>query len=402
MKNKFGKYGLPLEVQYCKKCTISNQRPSSAIEFKQKKDDDKQYISFTDGVCDACRYLEKKNKIDWAQREKELIDLCNKYRKTDGSFDCIVPGSGGKDSVYAAHLLKYKYNMNPLTITWPPNLPTKIGKSNFNSWLESGFANYSYFPNQEVHKKLTQLAFKELVHPFQPFILGQKNVAPKLSSLFNIPLVFYGENEAEYGNAIENNEKPIRDRSYYSAENILSDVFISGHNAVDLMEQYNWKLSDIEAYLPVDPHKLEETGTEVHYLGYYVKWHPQEVYYYCAENADFKVNYHRTEGSFSKYNSLDDKIDWLHWYTYHAKFGIGRATFDAAQEIRNGDITRDEGIALVNRFDGEYPNMYLKDFLNYLEVSKEEFDDVINNSRPGHLWRFDEQEWVLKKTIAKL
>jgi N-acetyl sugar amidotransferase len=402
MKNKFGKYGLPLEVQYCKKCTISNQRPSSAVEFKQKKDDDKQYISFTDGVCDACRYLEKKNEIDWTQREKELIDLCNKYRKTDGSFDCIVPGSGGKDSVYAAHLLKYKYNMNPLTITWPPNLPTKIGKSNFNSWLESGFANYSYFPNQEVHKKLTQLAFKELVHPFQPFILGQKNVAPKLSSLFNIPLVFYGENESEYGNAIENNEKPTRDRSYYSAENILSDVFISGHNAVDLMEQYNWKLSDIEAYLPVDPHKLEETGTEVHYLGYYVKWHPQEVYYYCAENADFKVNYHRTEGSFSKYNSLDDKIDWLHWYTYHAKFGIGRATFDAAQEIRNGDITRDEGIALVNRFDGEYPNMYLKDFLNYLEVSKEEFDDVINNSRPGHLWRFDGQKWILKKSIAKL
>ena len=176
MDKKFGKYGLPLKVEFCNKCTISNQRPSSAVEFKQKSSDKKEYISFTDGICDACRYKEKKKNINWKEREQELLELCNKHRKNDGSFDCIVPGSGGKDSVIAAHILKYKYNMNPLTVTWPPNMYTNIGKDNFHAWLNSGFANYTYYPNQQVHRKLTQLAFKELVHPFQPFILGQKNM----------------------------------------------------------------------------------------------------------------------------------------------------------------------------------------------------------------------------------
>jgi len=399
MSQLFGKYGLPLQVEYCKKCTISNQRPSSAVEFKQKKTDKKEYISFTDGICDACRYLEKKKNINWDEREKELIELCDKHRKNDGNFDCIVPGSGGKDSVIAAHILKYKYNMNPLTVTWPPNMYTDIGQHNFHAWLNSGLANYTYFPNQQVHRKLTQLAFKELVHPFQPFILGQKNIAPKLSTIFNISLVFYGENEAEYGNAIENNDKPLRDSKYYSAEEEIKNIYLAGHSAEDLMKEYNWRLSDIDAYLPANPYKLEKTKTEIHYLGYYIKWHPQEVYYYSVENTDFEPNFRRTEGSFAKYSSLDDKIDWLHWYTYHAKFGIGRATFDAAQEIRNGDITREEGISLIKRFDGEYPQIYLNDILKYLQVSKKEFDTIIDNARPEHLWIKGSEDWKLKQSI---
>jgi N-acetyl sugar amidotransferase len=312
-----------------------------------------------------------------------------------------VPGSGGKDSVIAAHILKYKYNMNPLTVTWPPNMYTDIGKHNFHAWLNSGLANYTYFPNQQVHRKLTQIAFKELVHPFQPFILGQKNIAPKLSIIHNIPLVFYGENEAEYGNAIENNNKPTRDRKYYSAEEEVKDIYLAGHSAEDLIREYNWKLSDIDAYLPADPHKLERTGTEIHYLGYYINWHPQEVYYYSVENTNFQPNYRRTEGSFAKYSSLDDKIDWLHWYTYSAKFGIGRATFDAAQEIRNGDITREEGVLLIERFDGEYPEIYLNEILKYLQISKEEFDVIINMSRPDHLWSIKNSLWELKQPIWK-
>jgi len=167
------------------------------------------------------------------------------------------------------------------------------------------------------------------------------------------------------------------------------------------MREYGWRLSDIDAYLPANPYALEKTKTEIHYLGYYIKWHPQEVYYYSVENTDFQPNFRRTEGSYSKYCSLDDKIDWLHWYTFHAKFGIGRATNDSAQEIRNGDITRAEGIALVKRFDGEYPKIYLNDILNYLKVSKEEFDEIINNARPNHLWNKVNNEWKLKQPIWK-
>ena len=64
----------------------------------------------------------------------------------------------------------------------------------------------------------------------------------------------------------------------------------------------------------------------------------------------FKARPFRTQGTYSKYNSIDDKIDDLHYYTTYIKFGIGRATYDASQEIRNNHITREEGVALVNPF----------------------------------------------------
>ena len=103
-------YGLPKQVAFCKRCVISNQRPNSTVEYKHTKDSKKQTIGLdAEGVCDACRFAESKAKtIDWASREKALKDLCDRFRKTDGSYDCLVPGSGGKDSFYAAHVLKYK------------------------------------------------------------------------------------------------------------------------------------------------------------------------------------------------------------------------------------------------------------------------------------------------------
>ncbi len=291
--------------------------------------------------------------------------------------------------------------MNPILITWPPALYTGIGRRNFDSWLNAGFANYTYNQNKKLHRFLTRSAFLNLGHPFQPFILGQKNLAPRLSVLLDIPLVIFGENEAEYGNAIEDNEKPTRDPKYYSAELSIKDLVLGGVPAIELIEKHGFKLSDLEAYFPVNPYEIQKTGTEVHYLGYYVKWHPQETYYYSIENSDFMPNDHRTEGSFSKYSSLDDKIDWLHYHTTTIKFGIGRATYDSAQEIRNGDITREEGIALVKRFDGEFPQQYINDCCKYMDITLQEYNDAIEKFRSPHLWEKNYGKWELKHPIWK-
>ena len=124
-------YGLPKEVKFCKSCVISNQRPNSSIEQKHTRETKKKVIAFHNGICDACITRDWKEKVDWEEREKRLLELCQKYRSKDGSYDCLVPGSGGKDSFMQAHLLKYKYNMNPLTITWAPHIYTdwEIGRA---------------------------------------------------------------------------------------------------------------------------------------------------------------------------------------------------------------------------------------------------------------------------------
>lgn len=410
-------YGLPIDVRFCKKCVISNQRPNSTVEYKHTKGSAKETIAFNEsGVCNACLAAEQKQKkIDWVERERALKELCDRYRRTDGSYDCLVPGSGGKDSFYAAHILKYKYGMHPLTVTWAPHIHTEWGWKNFQAWIHAGFDNYLCTPNGRVHRLLTRLAMENLFHPFQPFIFGQKSLAPKMAALHKIPLVFYGENEAEYGNPIEDNESAIRNWSYFTAED-KSNVFLGGTSVAELKQSFGVDEADLMPYLPADPMEISQNNIQVHYLGYYLKWHPQTCYYYSVEHGGFQASPERTPGTYSKYNSIDDRIDDFHYYTTYIKFGIGRATYDAAQEIRSGDINRDEGVALVNRFDGEFPLRFLDEVFSYLSippeifpaasrmfeqpmVDKEYFDNLADSFRSPHLWLYDNGRWSLRKKV---
>ena len=395
-------YGLPQEVKFCTKCVMSNQRPASTIEFKHTANSKKTTMQFDEnGVCDACRTAEIKDNINWGMREEELVQLLNKHRKNDGSYDCLVPGSGGKDSAYQAHILKYKYGMNPLTVTWPPILYTDYGLRNWRNWLDSGFDNLSFYRNGKVMKLLTKLSIENLLHPFQTFILGQKNLAPKIAAAYGINLIFYGENEAEYGNPIADNMTSLRDKSYYSFEH-LNEIYLGGVTVSELIEKYDVRLSDVMAFLPPKAEELEKANIEVHYLGYYLKWTPQEVYYYAVENTGFKARPFRTQGSYSKYSGIDDKIDDLHFYTTFIKFGIGRASYDASQEIRNKHLTREEGVALVKRFDGEFPDRYFEDVMNYIDLKPEHFHELCDKFRSPHLWGKDKDGiWKLRHNVSK-
>jgi len=400
MSNIETKYGLPEEVKFCTKCVMSNQRPASAVEFKHTKDSKKITMNFdSEGVCDACRHAEQKDLIDWEERERELVELLDKYRRNDGQYDCLVPGSGGKDSAYQAHILKYKYGMNPLTVTWPPILYTDYGYKNFMNWINvGGFDNISYNQNGVTQKLLTKLSIENLLHPFQTFILGQKNMAPKLAAKFGIPLVFYGENEAEYGNPIADNTSSLRDKSFWAAKN-YDDMYLGGVSIKELQSEYNVPLSDLMTYLPATEKDMVGKEINVHYLGYYLKWTPQEVYYYAVENTGFKARPIRTQGTFSKYSGIDDKIDDLHFYTTFVKFGLGRTSYDASQEIRNNHLTREEGVALVKKFDGEFPDRYFDDIMQYLDMEPEYFHKLCDDARSPHLWFKESGEWKLRKTI---
>jgi len=416
-KNKITKYGLPEDVKFCSKCVISNQRPNSAIEYTHTQKSNKKTINFDEnGICDACNYsIKKNNTINWDDRERELIELCNRYRSKDGKYDCIVPGSGGKDSFYASHILKTKYHMHPLTVTWAPHIYTDWGWKNFQSWIHAGHDNILFTPNGKIHRLLTRLAVDNLFHPFQPFVFGQKFLAPKMALLHNIKLVFFGENEAEYGNPISDTASSQRDAAYFST-NDMDNIIIGGVSTKNLKKYFGVDNQDLLPYLPADPQLISKSEIEVHYLGYYLKWHPQSCYYYATENSSFQASPERTPGTYSKYNSIDDRIDDFHYYTTGIKFGIGRATYDAAQEIRSGDITREEGVALVKRFDHEFPSRFMDEIFKYLSITKNDFPiasemfeepiitydyfmKLADNFRSPHLWRWSKNSWELIHTV---
>ena len=409
-------YGLPKEVIFCPKCVISNQKPTSTVEFLNDGKKKKQAVSFNElGICDACLVKETKKEIDWKKREEELKELCNRYRRNDGQYDCLVPGSGGKDSFMTAHLLKYKYGMNPLTCTWAPHIYTDWGWKNQSSWIHAGFTNILITPNGKVHRLITRIATDKLFYPFQGFILGQKNLAPKIAAQYDIELIFYGENQAEYGNP-KDDMKTSKMSSNFFAKTSDENIYIAGATISELKE-IGLTNVDLNPYLPMDKNILEEKNIQYHYLGYYEKWHPQGAYYYSVENGNFESAPERTAGTYTTYTSIDDKLDDFHFHTTFIKFGIGRATYEAAKEIRSGDLTREEGIALIKKYDGEFPKRWSDEIFNYLSLSEKEYPNISSffenpefdleyynrlseKFRSPHLWNWDDKiGWDLRYKI---
>jgi N-acetyl sugar amidotransferase len=369
-------------IVYCRRCVISNQRPR--ITFN------------ADGVCSACIHAEKKDRdIDWDARERELTALCDRHRSSDGSYDVVVPVSGGKDSATIAHKLKHQYGMHPLTATWSPNLWTDIGRRNHEQFVASGFDNVLGQPSGTVNRRLVRLAFEEMGDPFQPFIYGVKSFPIRVAIQHGIKLIMYAEDgELEYGGSTKN-----EGRGTIDLEQDMTRLYFSNYPP-EYWLKFGLTPSEIHPYTMPDVDALRRSGLEYRHFSHYKKWTPQENYYYASEHCGFTANPERSEGTYSKYASLDDKVDGFHYYLMFIKFGIGRATSDAAHEIRDGHLVREEGVALVRRFDGEFPAKHFADFLAYTGLDETRFWEVVDTFRKPHVWRHDGQAWVLRSQVS--
>tara|TARA_B100000787_G_C16193909_1_gene299352 strand:+ start:496 stop:1824 length:1329 start_codon:yes stop_codon:yes gene_type:complete len=407
------KFNLPLEFKYCSKCLLTNQRPTTRSEHSIKEDITITTRFFKD-VCEACIIKEKQELIDWDKKKFEFKKLLDKYRSRNGSYDVVVPGSGGKDSFYVAHRLKYEYGMNPITVTFSPFMYTDWGFKNLKNWINAGFENFLNTPNQKIYRLLSRLALEKLFHPWHPWILGQKNYPTKFARMFKVPLIIYGESPSEYGSPVsEYTSQYVKEWHTYKK---LSDIRLSGCSLEELYS-YGVKYYDLYPFLPLQEKEFEESELNCCAFSYYHKWHPQENYYYTMENSPFHVSPERTAGTYSKYNGIDDKMDDMFFYTYYIKYGFGRTTHDVAQEIRNGDLTVKEGLQLVKKFDGEYPSRFDKDIFEYLSmpkdifgekisnlfetpiIDKEYFFDLSDNFRSPHLWTKTNKGFELRNKI---
>jgi len=382
---------LPREVKFCTRCVNSNQRPR--ISFNEE------------GVCNACLHaVRKKNEIDWDAKDRALRKLCDKHRRKDGYWDVLVPGSGGKDSAYVAHLLKHEYGMNPLCVTWAPFQYTDIGFENFCKFADSGFTTINAFANGRIHRKMARVAFEEVGDNFLPFTWGQHSFVYHMALRYEIDLVFFGElADLEYGGS-----KSMVGKTAYPRES-WAMTYWKGSTVDDLVEyalEYkdyftkdDYHPSDLIFYRPPEPKDMEHIN--IQWMSYYKNWFPQENYYYAVEHTGFKPNPVRSEGTYSKYASIDDRLDGLHYYMMYIKFGFGRTTSDAAHEVRDGHLTREEGKVLVKKYDHERPSRYKKDILDYLDIDEDHYWKVIDSFRQDHVWKKVEGEWKLRHTVNK-
>jgi N-acetyl sugar amidotransferase len=380
---------LPMEIHFCKRCVMSNQRPRIVFD--------------DEGICSACRYAEsKQKKIDWVLRKKQFQELCDKHRSKDGSFDVVVPCSGGKDSSMIAHRLKNECGMHPLCVTFSPPLYTDIGWKNLRAFIESGFDHVLVSPSGTINRALSRAAFIHLGDHNEVFDHGQMSAPFRVAYNYGIKLVMYGENgEAEYGGTTDINDKPGMpwedfERCYYSMglDNLVDIALEHGHlpRNFNRGELTNYRLPPIE--------EMQKLGVEMHWFAYYQYWTPQENYYYATKHTGFQANPEgRSEGTYSKYAQLDDRTDAFLYYMMFIKYGFGRATSDAAHEIRDGHIDRDEAVALVRRYDGEFPKRYFKTFLKYINIDEQTFYDVVDNFRLPHIWKKENSKWTLRHQV---
>jgi N-acetyl sugar amidotransferase len=386
----------PKNIQFCKACVVSNQRPR--ITFDKH------------GVCSACQYARRKwdGSMNWTERRKELVELLNNHR-TSSTYDVIVPSSGGKDSSFVACTLKDQHRMQPLAALFEPHIYTDIGRRNLDAFCHHGFDVVKAQPNGLLHRKLARLAMEFYGDPFMPFVYGQMAWPLHVAVNQGVGLVMYGENgEAEYGGDIKAADKPFWDYDdwdrVYNKGVSFNDLLETG-KALGAISKDEARRASVFYRLPPRT-LLEEHRTKVCWLGYYLPWHPMDNYYRACDHTGFEANDERSEGTYTKFASIDDKLDGLHYYFGYIKFGIGRCTSDAAQQVRAGDIDREEAVALVRRYDGEIPLRHLEKSCDYLGLPAEgrvgmtHLSSVINRFRPPHVWEdLGDDGWRLKGAV---
>jgi len=379
-----------MTIKICKFCTTPSSRPR--ISFDK------------DGICNACNNAKQKKKIDWRARETEFQSICddikNTAKKLNNQYDCVVPWSGGKDSTSIALKLKFEFGLKPLLVTNSPLIPNQVGEQNREILLNKGFDNIFVRPNQKVAKYLAKRFFTERGNPKVAWDAGVNVVPVKIAVKFKIPYIFYAEHgESEYGGLVLNDQS-AKVRDY---EEIIE------HQIGDYPE--NWiddkvDINDLNFYIYPDGSELEKLNLKVFYFSYFFKWSMANNYDYVKKHLDnFKINESgRTTGTFTNFDSLDDKIDDLYYYMQFIKFGFGRAVRDTSRFIQNDRMSRDEALEIVKKYDGEFPSKNLGEVLGYLDLKEDEFKEIVDKHRNTEIWKKNEKNdwlcsWELKNKI---
>lgn len=368
------------KIVYCRHCLMPNSRPRIVFD--------------KDGVCNACRNAEQKQIIDWDARRREFLELIDRYRSRDGSWDCIVPWSGGKDSSAIAYRLKFDFGLNPLLVTFSPLLPNEVGNHNREEMLRLGFDHIFFRPDQKVHRKLAKRFFMERGNPKVAWDAGVNVIPVMVAVKFGIPLVMYAEHgESEYGGKVLKEEsKKIRDYTEVIEHQIGDDP-------------RNWEddeisRRDLNPFIFPDLDEIARVGVKAMYFSYFFKWSMFENYRLIKSKFDFRVNPRgRTEGTFTNFDSLDDKIDCLYYYMQFIKFGFGRAVRDASRLIQNGHMSRREGLELARRYDSEFPYEHFGEVLDYLALTEKEFHEFVDLHRNPEIWMKSGSQWILRHPL---
>ena len=356
-------------IEHCRTCIMPSSRPR---------------IVFKDGVCNACRFADEQKQVGWAAREAEFHEIVAKHRG-EGHYDCVVPFSGGKDSAYVAWKLR-DLGLRPLLVCYGQMLWTEEGRYNFNQVCNSGFDILYWRVDQNISKKLARRFLIERFHIKNHYDAGVNAVPLIIAKNFSIPLIFFSEfGEACYGGKVLNEESK-RTRN-------LTEVL--EHQIGD--HPLNWATDGVsESELAPYIYPDDVSNTTAFYFSYFFCWDIFKNAEFCKDEFGFKRIEPRSDASFEGFDSIDDMVDGVDFFGMATKFGFGRSTRMASRLIQSGHLTREKGLEYVRKYDLEYPVQYLREVLDYVGMSKEEFDRLTDTHRNPEIWNRTEAGWELR------
>ena len=369
-------------MKYCKKCVQPDTRPGA--------------IFCDDGICFVCKYSESKNKIDWKERKKQLEDIAKWAKKNNKTnYDCVVGVSGGKDSLFQALYVKEELGLNVLLVNCVPEKITDVGKKNLENLTQKGFDIFMIRPNPKIMKQLIKKSFYKYGNPIKPSEYPLYAVAYQVALAQDIPLIIEGENPgitfgATEGVGMDGN-----------ALNINLWNTLAGCNADDWIGD-GIERKELSLYQFPDKNTLNKHSIKALYLNYYVReWgYSYNTEFAIKHGLMGRPNHNSNEtGRLNPYCAVDSDFQIVNQLLKFIKFGFGYVTDEVCYWIREGKMSRNEGIELVKKYDGKCADKYVMQFCDYINISINEFWHVANSFR-GLMWRKDSKKvWSLKDSI---
>jgi len=375
-------------MRYCIKCVMPDTRPHTILSG--------------DGVCQACKNYEKRKTVNWKERWNELRNLCSKYRREDGYYDCVIPVSGGKDSHFLTYIMKEKLDMNPLLIcVSDPFTKTAAGKNNLYNLGETfGCDIIEFNLSVDLFRRVTKIGFEELGEPLR-FIESAIYVTPyKFAVALDIPLIVFGENAAyEYGATAE---EDYSTKKYIAAGHSAAAEKL-GKEVRSFWLDRGLSMKEMNAIIPPAQKDVERVKPEPVFMSYFVPW-DDERNYQTAQRYGFRDLAHewRREGNIEDYGQIDSVAYIVHLWMKYPKFGFSRATDIASRWIRSNKITREEGIKLVMKYDHRLDKRAMEDFITFMGYKPRQFWEVVEKFWNQEIFEKVDDVWRLKNPLWKL
>ena len=357
--NKNVDYGKPPinNIRYCTRCCFPET--VEKIEFDEM------------GICRSCQSSEQKIHIDWQVKEKELRRILMQAKEKAGdNYDCIVPISGGKDSVFQVYILTQIYKMKPLAVTFNHNWYGKIGWYNLINCLEEFQIDHIMFtPNRGLVNRIAQKSIGAIGDACWHCHAGLGAFPLHIAQKFKIPLLVYGESISDSsGKASYQDPQYKFDRDYFTK--------VSAKVKPHKMVCGNLSLKDLYLFEPPSAQELEEAGVTGIHLGDYMFWDDERQTEFVKKHFGWKET--EMEGTYKRYKGVECIMEGVHDFMCYLKRGYARATWQASLDVRNGLMTREEAFEIIKKHDKEIPDA-LQYFLTITHLTEERFYELMKS-----------------------